>query len=76
MGEGWEGLVLACLRGVFGAGVGSGRDALGGLGLGLLVGCSTFVGVLRGGGLGFLRLGAGGFGAVVGLGGGVGGRWG
>ena len=70
VGEGWEGLVLARLRGVFGASVGRGRDALGGLSLGLLAVWSTFVGVLQGGGLGLLRLGAGGFVAVVGLRGG------
>ena len=42
-------MVLARLRVVFGADVGPGRDALGGLGLGLLAVWFTFVGVLRGG---------------------------
>ena len=76
VGEGWGWLVLARLRVVFGADVGPGRDALGGLGLGFLAVWFTFVGVLRGGGLGLLRLGVGDFVAVVGLMGGVGGRWG
>ena len=46
----------------------------GGLGLGFLAVWFTFVGVLRGGGLGLLRLGVDDFVAVVGLRGG--GGWG